>query len=149
MRPSSLTVPVVGEPPSGLGNLTLLALDARIGALVVASEQQDQPFAVRMAEDAQQDSLVSRFVARRLAERPQDLAGIVAQAELEEAVAELLAVGTAADTNPLGLEDLGHRDTDRAALLWGQLLPQPAQDRLIAVSVGIEIEREPGHRRQP
>ncbi|MGK2936917.1 MAG: hypothetical protein ACSLFR_03795 [Solirubrobacteraceae bacterium] len=33
-----------------------------------------------------------RLVPRRLAERPQDLAGVVAQPELEEALAELLAV---------------------------------------------------------
>ena len=77
---------------------------------------------------------------RRLAERPQDLTGVVAQAELEQAVAELLAVGAAADADPLDLEDLGHRDADRATLRGGELLAQPAQDRLVAVGVGVELE---------
>lgn len=98
-----------------------------------------------VAEDAQQDPLVPWFVARRFAERPQDLAGIMAQAELEEAVAELLAVGAAADSDPVDLEDLGHCDADRAALCGGELLAEPSQDRLVAVRVGVELEGEARH----
>lgn len=86
-----MTAPVVREPAPRLGDLTLLAFGARVGALVVAAQQQDQAVVVRVAEHAQQDALVPRLVARGLAERSQDLPGM-AQAELEQTVAELLAV---------------------------------------------------------
>lgn len=72
------------------------------------------------------------FLARRLADRPQDLCGVVSQPELEEAIAELLAVRAAAHADALLLEDLRHRDTDRASLRRRQVLPQPLQHGLLA-----------------
>lgn len=46
----------------------------------------------------------------------------MAQAELEQALSELLAVGAAADADALDLEDLAERDADRAPLGRRQLL---------------------------
>lgn len=133
---------MIGEPTAGLADLTLLALRARVGALVVAAEQKDEPVAVSVAEHTQQDALAPRFVTCRLAERPQNLARIVAQSKLEETVAELPAVGAAADADAFLLEDLCHRDADRSSLRRRQFLAEPTQDRLVAGGIGVELEGE-------
>lgn len=91
----------VDQPAARLRDLSLLAALARVRALVVAAEQQNEAVAVHVAEDAQQDALPLRLVAGGLATRSQDLAGVIAEPQLEEAVAALLAVGAAQTPMPL------------------------------------------------
>jgi hypothetical protein len=95
---------------------------------------------MRVAEHAQQDAFPLRLVAGGLAEPAQDLAGVVAQPELEQAVAELLAVRPAAYADAIDLEDLTECDADRSTLRRRQLFAQPPQDRLVARRVGVELE---------
>lgn len=120
----------VSEPAPRLCDLALLAPLAWTGPLVAAAEPQDDPVAASVAEHAQQDALAAGLVARRLAKRAQDLASVVSQAELEQVLAELLAVAATADADALDLEDVAQRDADRAPLECRQFLPQPSQDRL-------------------
>lgn len=62
-----------------------------------------------MAEDPEEDAFAARLGSGRRADAAEDLGGVVAQAELEEAVAELLAIAGAADPDAFLLEDLGAR----------------------------------------
>jgi hypothetical protein len=83
--------PEVCETFPGDVNLSLLALRARVSALVVATKQEHDPITVGVAEDAQEDPFAARLIAGRLAEISKYLGGVVAQAKLEQTVAELLA----------------------------------------------------------
>jgi hypothetical protein len=73
----------VGEALACGVDLALLALKARVGAFVVAADQQDDAVAVCVAEDAQQDALPAGLGTGWLAEAAQDLGGVVPQTEFE------------------------------------------------------------------
>lgn len=136
---------MIVEAPACNCDLTLLAFGAGIACLVVTPEEHDDPVAVGMAEDAQQDPVAAPLAARRLPEHPEDLAGVMPEPELEQAVAELFAVRAAADANAVCLEDLLQRDADRASLHGCQILTQPAKNGTITVSGLVELERVAGH----
>ena len=86
------------EAPTREFNLAILPLLAWCGALVVAAEQQHDPFAVCMAEDAKQHPATAAGTTRA------DLTAydgrIVSDPELEHAAAQLLAVLSTAHVKP-------------------------------------------------
>jgi hypothetical protein len=55
----------------------LLSTGTWIGALVVATEQEDQPIAVGMAEHSEQDSLATWLWSEWPAKDLEDLCGVV------------------------------------------------------------------------
>lgn len=136
---------VVGKSSAGFGDLALLPRPAWIGALVITTEQKDEAIAMSVAEDAQQDALTSRLLAGGLAERAEDLGRVVSQPELEQSLAELLAVGASTDRDPLGLENLRHRHADRSSLRRRQIVSKPSQHGLVARGVSVELKLEARH----
>ena len=61
-----------------------------------------------MPENPEQDSLPTWFRVEASAKRLEDLGGVVSQAKLEDASAELLAVWPTAHHHALLLENLAH-----------------------------------------
>ena len=102
--------------------------------LVVATDEQDEPFAVGVAEDPEKDLPGIRLPNRS------DLSQVAAKAKLEEPSAQLLAKLRGADPHAETLKDLVHRVAERPPLRWGQLFPEPAEDRDVAVLVIVELE---------
>jgi hypothetical protein len=135
----------VGEPPAGDRDLLLLPTLAWVRTFVIAAEEQDQAVTVSVAEHPQQDALGMRFVARWLSKRAQNLACIVAQAKLEQAIAQLLAVTAATHRDSFGLQDFAESYSDRATLSRRQLLAQPSQNGLITRLVRVKLELEAPH----
>src|SRR5450432_3525872 len=133
-------LPVLEPGPSQL-DLCLLLACARPLALVVAAEEQNDPIAVRVAEDAQQ--YLGGFARLRPCLLPlpaQHLGGILVQPKLEDPTPETLAEVRADDVRTLVLEELEHRHTDRASLARRQP-PEPVEDWLVPFFVLVELER--------
>lgn len=66
----------------------------------------------------------------------------MAEAELEEATAEVLAVLGVADVDAIDLEDLGHGEADRPPLERREVVVDPVEDRLpTCLGVGVELDR--------
>src|SRR3954452_4176428 len=87
---TTMLLPPRLQPPSGELDLLLLTPLARVFALVIRPQQQDQLVAVGVAEHAQKDwpgRRVTEPLQQVRAVRVQDLRRVVPQPELEEAIA--------------------------------------------------------------
>jgi hypothetical protein len=137
-------LPVLESRPRQL-DLGLLVAGARPLALVVSSEEQD-PVAVGMAEDAEQNFRLPRcFLPCALPFSGQHLSGVLIQTKLEDAASKTLAKVRSNHVRTFVLKDLEHRDANRAALS-GRQPAQPVEDRLMALVVLVELKGV--HRRQ-
>jgi len=135
----------VGESCTRTGDLTLLPAAAGVSALVVAAEQENDAVTVGVAEDAQQDP-VSRCGRARL--RPgraplvQQRRLVFIEAELEEAVTDVPAVGAVAHADAVLGEDEPERRVQRSPLRGREALRHPASGRLVAVRRLVELQGE-------
>src|SRR6266568_4944243 len=125
---SRAPVPPVDQAAPGDPDLLVLPARRRVSSLVVTAEQQDDPAAVCVAEYAQQDSLL--LGCPDGAPEP----------ELEETLSELPAKLRRAHGDALLLQLLAHGLAERESLRVRELLPEPAQDGLVAVLVLVEFE---------
>jgi hypothetical protein len=108
--------------------------------LVVASHQQDQLSAVRVTEDAEQDSAAVGD------SDGSDVTKVAAKPELEESSAKLLSELRTADADTEMLKHFIHRVAERSPLRRGELLPKPAPHGLVAVRVLVELDFPGRHR---
>ncbi len=133
----------------GGSDLVLLPLLRDVLSLVVSTEQQDQPVAVGVTEEAVLDSLALESFARRLlpatsAGGIDPRLGVAVEAKLEDAVAELAPKARTAHAGSIGLEDLQYGSSDKLTGLVRQFLGQPAMHRSIASGVLVPLDLEPG-----
>lgn len=140
---ASLSSPELVEPLASQGDLALLALAARIAALVVPAEEQNDLGSVRVAEDPKQHSfLLALLGIRRLGEHALDLGGGMSDSELEEAFSKLLPPLGPADVNPPVTENVLQSGHERSQLDVGQVGFHPLLDRAAAVIILEELDRE-------
>jgi hypothetical protein len=139
--PLSSTLPGL-EAVSRQLYLGLLMSRARPFAFVVSAEEKDDPVTVRVTEDPQEDlRRLGGFRARPLSLSRQHLRGILVQPEFEDPATERFAEVGADYMRPLVLENLEHRDANRAALSRSKPA-KPLENRLVPLLVLIELQRK-------
>src|SRR5665213_4214983 len=133
------------QPAARRFDLGVLALVARRSALVVAAQQQHDPLTIGVAEDPQQHR--SGLASTRLARLAADHALVVANAELEQTLAEVLAMLGRAHVLT-HIRQVGFDRGDRRGALRALQRAQPLSRRLAPLVILEELDRPPHRPRQ-
>ena len=136
-----------GEVLASLSDLPLLPPVTGVFALVVATQQQDDPGAMEVHEHAEEDPLPAASAPLLAREHLSDLVGVVAHPELVQPLTERLEpFGPGQFESPLG-QDEPEGSVERDELGLGELL-DPDRERLASVLglVDLELPGSAAHR---